>query len=141
MTGSLVRESTDFIMNNILNIILMVLFITIYTGFVLINGLLEKKTKPKLKRVVIIENLSNQSGLQETLKNGFCRSTLSDNKIRQKNCKQLSRSNCNAVECCVYAKQQGSNTFNCVAGDQSGPTFITNPPTDEYYYLGKLRKQ
>ena len=144
MKDSLLQHSVDFIFDHFLDITIVVLFIGIYSSFVILNGLIERKSKPKLKRVVVIENLSNQgdthSDMRSAMHNGFCKSTLHDNNKREENCKKLSQSNCNAVECCVYAKQQGSDIFTCVAGDKFGPTFISKPPVDEYYYLGKLKK-
>ena len=72
------------------------------------------------------------------LKKGFCNGTNSDFKKRHKHCSKLSKVNCNAVECCIYGRSKGNESFKCVAGDHSGPVFITTPPIDEYYYLGKL---
>ena len=141
MKKSFFQNAIDFIIDNFLNITLFVLFLVLYTIYVTLNGLLEKKSNPKLKRTIIIENMSNREGLKTALRNGFCTSTLSDNNTRHQNCGQLSQSNCNAVECCVYAKENGSDIFNCVSGDQLGPTFISDPPIDEYYYLGKLYKK
>lgn len=141
MKKSLIRASMDFIIKHFLDITLFVLFLIIYTGYILANNLTEKKTTPKLQRMVIFENMSNHEEMKETLKNGFCSSTLSDNNARHSNCGELSQTNCNAVECCVYAKDPNGDNFSCVAGDKLGPTFISNPPIDEYYYLGKLYKR
>jgi len=145
MKDSLFQHAVDFIFDHFLDITIVVLFIGIYSSFVILNGLVERKSKPKLKRVVVIENLSNNSDMKSAMQNGFCKSTLSDNNKREENCKKLSQDNCNAVECCIYAKQpnreHGSDIFTCVAGDKQGPTFISKPPVDEYYYLGKLKKK
>jgi len=141
MKKSLFQASLDFIFRHFLDITLFVLFLVIYMGYVITNNLTEKKSKPKLKRMVVFENMANHEEMQTALKNGFCSSTLSDNNVRHRNCGQLSQTNCNAVECCVYAKEAGGDTFSCVAGDNLGPTFISNPPIDEYYYLGKLYKK
>jgi len=141
MKEGLLQHSVDFILNHFLDITIVVLFIGIYSSFVILNGLMKKKSNPKLKRMVVIENLSNHSDMQTALRGGFCKSSLSDNNKREENCNKLSQGNCNAVECCVYAKQQGSEIFTCVAGDKLGPTFISTPPVDEYYYLGKSNKK
>lgn len=141
MKKSLLQDSMDFIFDNFLNITLFILFLVLYSGYIITHGLLEKKSHSKLKRVVVIENMRNREEMQVALRNGFCKSTLSDNNLRQQNCEKLSQSNCNVAECCVYAKEHGSDIFNCVAGNKGGPTFISNPPVDEYYYLGKLHKR
>jgi len=141
MKKSLFQASLDFIFRHFLDIALFVLFLVIYMGYVITNNLTEKKSKPKLKRMVVFENMANHEEMQTALKNGFCSSTLGDNNVRHRNCGRLSQTNCNAVECCVYAKEAGGDTFSCVAGDNLGPTFISNPPIDEYYYLGKLYKK
>jgi len=137
MKDSLLQHSVDFILDHFLDITIVVLFIGIYSSFVILNGLIERKSKP--------EQGDTHSDMKSALHNGFCKSTLHDNNKREKNCNKLSQDNCNAVECCVYAKQpnrkHGSDIFTCVAGDKHGPTFISKPPVDEYYYLGKLNNK
>ena len=59
MKKSLLQSSLDFIFKHFLDITLFVLFLIIYTGYIITNNLTEKKSKPKLKRTVIFENMAN----------------------------------------------------------------------------------
>ena len=54
MKDSLLQHSVDFILDHFLDITIVVLFIGIYSSFVILNGLIERKSKPELKRVVVI---------------------------------------------------------------------------------------
>ena len=141
MVLSLIDESAIFIKANWGSIfaVMILLFLTII--FSIFYGSPPKKGTPTLKRVVIIEKMTNQSNdFSETIRKGFCSGTNVDFKTRHNQCSELSKENCNSVECCVYGRPKGQGEFKCVAGDKSGATIITKPPIDEYYYLGKLVK-
>ena len=86
----------------------------------------------KLEQVITIEKLTNLDR-----ENGFCKSNDSNAAVLEKKCNQLSKKNCNVVNCCVYL-----NDDKCVAGDSNGPTFITddkgkNIDIDTYYFRNK----
>jgi len=70
MKKSLFQASLDFIFRHFLDITLFVLFLVIYMGYVITNNLTEKKSKPKLKRMVVFENMANHEEMQTALKNG-----------------------------------------------------------------------
>lgn len=100
--------------------------------FALMNWSIENDNDPELEQVVTIEKLTNMEK-----KNGFCKSNSNDSQKLEKKCNQLSKKNCNVVDCCVYL-----NNSKCVAGDSSGPKFLTDKEgndinIDTYYFKNK----
>ena len=55
----------------------------------------------------------------------------------QESCNELTKKNCLATSCCVYAKMQGKE--KCHSGDEHGPTFrrdeIGKTHDVDYYYF------
>jgi hypothetical protein len=71
---------------------------------------------------------------------GFCKSHEGDRSKLQKSCSKLTRDNCLATSCCVYAKMDGIE--QCHSGDINGPTFKRDPNgktnnIDYYYFKNK----
>jgi len=71
---------------------------------------------------------------------GFCKSYEGNTDDLQKNCALLTRENCLATSCCVYAKMDGKE--QCHAGDIHGPIFKRNEfgktkDIDYYYFRNK----
>ena len=140
----LVKQSIKFIGDHFLDILLVVLLIFLYVSYLIVHNVTIEETHPKLKKVVVFENMDNLNdsalSFKETLRNGFCKETERHNNP-DLNCNQLDDHSCkNLVKCCVFARQQ-DKSFKCVSGDSSGPTNITKPAVDEWYYLGKLHKK
>lgn len=86
-----------------------------------------------------IENMTTME--KET---GFCKAHESNSENREKACNELSESNCNSVDCCVFLNSNGTN--KCVAGGADGPTFLTDDSgkgldIEKYYYKNKCYGQ
>ena len=86
----------------------------------------------ELEKVVTIEKLTNLDRSK-----GFCKANDSNAASLEKKCNQLTKKNCNVVNCCVYL-----NDTKCVAGDKNGPTFTTDDKDkkidiDTYYFRNK----
>jgi hypothetical protein len=71
---------------------------------------------------------------------GFCKTHEGDRNKLQKSCSELTRDNCLATSCCVYAKMEGNE--QCHSGDINGPTFKRDKSgktknIDYYYFRNK----
>ena len=71
---------------------------------------------------------------------GFCESHKGDRAKLQQSCSELTKENCMATSCCVYAKMKGEE--KCHSGDEHGPTFRRDDngkthDIDYYYYKNK----
>ena len=119
MAKDLLGQSMEFIGDNILDIILVVLIIFLSISYMIVNGIKIEKTHPKLRKVVIFENMDN-------IKN-FCKHTNSMNNP-DLTCK-------NDTTCCLYDVSKET----CVSATNGKPT-NHNLGIDEWYYLGKLKK-
>lgn len=68
---------------------------------------------------------------------GFCKTHEGDRNKLQSSCSMLTKDNCLATSCCVYAKMEGVE--QCHSGDINGPTFKRdkNGKTNniDYYYF------
>ena len=86
----------------------------------------------ELEQVVTIEKMSNLDRSK-----GFCKNNEGNASVLEKKCNNLSKLNCNTVNCCVHL-----NGTKCVAGDSSGPTFTSDDNgkdinIDTYYFRNK----
>lgn len=84
------------------------------------------------KMVDVIETFNNNDG--------FCKTHEGNRNKLEKSCSELTKDNCLATSCCVYAKIDG--TVQCHSGDINGPTFKRddNGKTkniDYYYFRNK----
>jgi hypothetical protein len=75
--------------------------------------------------------------LSTDLEKDFCKSFLGKSNKLEKQCDQLTKSNCKSSPCCVFV-----DNHKCVAGGANGPTFETKPNgskinMDYYYYQNK----
>lgn len=86
---------------------------------------------------VIVETVTLES-MQNIISNSFCESHQSDSADKlDKACNNLTKGNCNNVNCCVWV-----NGSTCSAGNSNGPLFTTNANgkkinIDNYYYQTK----
>lgn len=88
----------------------------------------------QIEKVVDIEAFDSMNST------GFCKSHEGDRNSLQKSCAKLTKENCLATSCCVYAKMNGKE--QCHSGDQHGPTFRRNEngkthDIDYYYFRNK----
>lgn len=86
----------------------------------------------ELEQVVTIEKLTNLDRQK-----GFCENNKKNSDKLEKKCNDLTKTNCNVVNCCVYL-----NGNKCVAGDKNGPVFTTDDndkkiDVDTYYFRNK----
>lgn len=82
--------------------------------------------------------------LSSDLEKDFCKSFLGSSDQLEKQCNQLTRSNCKSSHCCLLIGNGDLDVKDnkCVAGGPNGPTFQTNPDgskinIDYYYYQNK----
>ena len=132
-----IGQSFSYIGENIFAIAIVVIGLTLMTGYVLRKGTAPARTHRTLQKVAILENMATQGTFNQTLRAGFCRSTLGDSDERNRNCGLLNKKQCSLASCCGWARRKGASSFLCVAGDATGVTYNPNQ-IDEYYYLGKL---
>lgn len=137
-------EIINFIKENFKVIIIIVIVLLFLLVLINIKGinLNEKKIHSKLVQKVTVETFdsTNDINLDKIMgkTNTFCESYLENSGELEKACKQLTKSNCANVTCCVF------NNGKCAAGDINGPTYKTDKDgnlitMDSYYYLGKCR--
>ena len=110
-----------------------VIIIGLMVLFSIINFDLTPIQDKYVEKIVDIESFS-------MMDKGFCKSHKGNSKDLQISCSELTKKNCLATSCCVYAKMDGKE--QCHAGDESGPTFRrdSNGKTkdiDYYYFKNK----
>lgn len=107
-------------------------------GLIVFFAIMEFKLTPikeaQVEKVVDIEAFNN---IHE---GGFCKSHEGDRNSLQKSCAKMTKGNCLATSCCVYAKMEGVK--QCHSGDMNGPTFKRDDNgksknIDYYYYKNK----
>lgn len=130
-------ELVDFIKQNYLSILTIIVVVLILLVTMAIKGinLNSPKSESKLVQQVVIETLDTLRGSNSTLAASFCESYLGNSQELEGACNQLTENNCAQAKCCVYAKEK------CVAGGKDGPTYKTDKDgklltIDSYYYLG-----
>lgn len=136
-------EIVDFIKENGQEIVIIVIVVLFLLVLINIKGIDLNAPKPESKLVqqVTVETFDSESNIKKMMASSsenFCESYLGNSEELEKGCNQLTESNCNEVNCCVYGNGK------CVAGDISGPTYKTDKDgklitMDTYYYLGKCR--
>jgi len=103
-------------------------------GMIVFFAIIEFKLTPikdiHIQKIVEIEAFDNPAI-------AFCKSHEGKRHELQTSCSKLSKDNCLATSCCVYAKMNGKEL--CHSGDHHGPTFKRdkNGKTRdiEYYYF------
>lgn len=81
---------------------------------------------------IITDGCSKKSILKSDYEADICTTYAGEYKELDKKCKALSNENCNLSSCCISL-----NGTKCVAGNASGPTYLTDQGNaiDYYYYL------
>ena len=136
-------EIIDFLQENYVSIVIIVVIILFMLVFISIRGwnLNPEKPESKLVQQVTVETFENSgypnvSKAKTNMATSFCKSFLGQSDELEKACNQLTETNCAATNCCVFANGK------CLAGDIHGPTYKTDDEgnlitMDSYYYLGQ----
>ena len=112
----------------------------IMIGLIVFFAIIELKMTPlqdrQVQKVVNIEAFDNNANND----NGFCKTHEGDRNKLQESCSKMTKDNCLATSCCVYALMDGKE--QCHSGDMNGPTFKRdkNGKTkniDYYYFRNK----
>ena len=84
--------------------------------------------------LIITDGCSKKSILRSDYEEDICTKYYGDNKSIDAKCKALSNDNCNLTDCCILL-----NGTKCVAGNDQGPSYLTDQGNeiDYYYYLYK----
>ena len=108
-----------------------ILIIGIMVFFSIIGFDLTPVEDKQIEKVVDIEAFDSMAST------GFCKNHEGDRKSLQESCSKLTKDNCVATSCCVYAKMKGKE--QCHSGDIHGPTFRRNEQGKthdiDYYYF------
>jgi hypothetical protein len=133
----------DFIKNNYLNILIIVIIVLGLLVIINLKGINLNPPKPqaKLLQEVTVEGFENEEFEQLKLKpsDSFCESYLGNSAELELECNKLTESNCAETKCCVFTVNKESR--KCVAGSINGPTYKTDKDgklitMDSYYYMG-----
>lgn len=142
-----IRGSYKFIKENILNILLVSLFLFI----ILIISVLYNKNENTTKENMTVEkaedniekrDMNNKTNdLMKQIENGFCNKYHGKTHELEKACEKLTNNNCKMSGCCVLANLENKG-LKCVAGDKQGPTYQNDEKGndinfDYYYYENK----
>ena len=127
----------------------------IIIGLIVFFAIIEFKLTPiqdrQVEKVVNIEafnnnanNANNDNNTNNTNNandnNGFCKTHEGDRNKLQESCSEMTKDNCLATSCCVYALMDGKE--QCHSGDINGPTFKRDKngkskDIDYYYFRNK----
>jgi len=130
-----------FTLRYILKLAGAVLIILALMTFLRVSGLNENKEDlfPQQKtQVAKMEGMDNLStSINNSPATDFCLSLKGQSDQLNEKCQFLTKKNCAKISCCGWL-----NDEKCVAGNESGPTFQTEPggtkiPIDSYYYENK----
>ena len=154
-----VHGSIQFIRNNIVSILLMVLILFLTTSFFVMHKIIFPKSSPVLEKVIVVENFTADDALNPTevasdvsdrliidkptvydnsvLPTQFCSTHVRDLKAGHDSCRQLKTSDtCNLTSCCIWASHKKDGE-GCVGGDHLGPTFDAFDYKPDYLFSGK----
>lgn len=126
---------TIFLRENWADILFFVLLMVVYMIVVTLkNGAdkIEPDGEKKTIKTIVMETF---------LGDDFCAAHSGSSQYLNKSCAKLSKSTCMVTDCCVYAKYPEEKTGKCVAGDEHGPTYLSDdtPMELEYYYYNKKK--
>ena len=75
----------------------------------------------KVVEIESFENNDNDNDNDNRTQTSFCKTHEGDRNNLQNSCSKLTKNNCLATSCCVYALMDGRE--QCHSGDINGPTF------------------
>ena len=132
----------EYIKDDIASILsVMIVILGLIVFFAIIEFDLTPITDRRVQKIVNIEAFGGKiKSPIEKYGTAFCDSHTGDSAKLDKSCKTLTKDNCLATSCCVYAKMSGKEL--CRAGDVGGPTFKRNEngktkDIDYYWYKNK----
>jgi len=97
-----------------------VIIIGLMVFFAIIEFKLNSIDVPKKSSVIEVEGFVNSNNDNDKY-SSFCKTHEGDRNKLQTSCSKLTKSNCLATSCCVYADMDGKE--QCHSGDINGPTF------------------
>lgn len=124
---------------HILSVVIIILGLIVF--FAIIEFNLTPVSNTQVQKVVNIEAFGEKiKSSIEKYGNAFCESHRGNSAKLEKSCETLTKDNCLATSCCVYAKMSGKEL--CRAGDIGGPTFKRDEngktkDIDYYWYKNK----
>jgi hypothetical protein len=117
----------------------------IMIGLIVFFAIIELKMTPiqdrQIQKIINIETFDNNDNTNNANdNNGFCKTHEGDRNKLQKSCSKMTKDNCLATSCCVYALMDGKK--QCHSGDINGPTFKRDENgksknIDYYYFRNK----
>jgi hypothetical protein len=117
---------------HIISVVILILGIIIAMQLLGIN-LDETSDSTHIAKIVTVEAYDNMHA-------NFCETYRGKRHELEEKCNELTKKNCLATNCCVYANIDGSE--KCMSGSKHGPTYRTNDDgtnkeVDYYYYKNK----
>ena len=126
-----------------LSVTIIMLGILVYFSIIGFN--LNPSRDVHVQKVVEIESFENNDNDNDNdndnrTQTSFCKTHEGDRNNLQNSCSKLTKNNCLATSCCVYALMDGRE--QCHSGDINGPTFKRDDngktkDIDYYYYRNK----
>ena len=96
-----------------------IVIIGLIVFFAIIEFKLNSARNFHVEKIVELEAFENGGGAN--IQNSFCKTHEGDRNKLQTSCSKLTKTNCLATSCCVYAKM--GDKEQCHSGDINGPTF------------------
>ena len=105
---------------HIISVSIIIIGLIVY--FAIIEFKLNSVRNTRVEKVVEIEAFENgKDSNNSSIQSSFCKTHEGDRNKLQTSCSKLTKNNCLATSCCVYAKMEGKE--QCHSGDINGPTF------------------
>jgi len=137
-----INIDTEYIKENfapILSVIIVILGLIVFFSIIELN--LNPIKNSQIEKIVSIEAFENKmKSANDKYSSSFCKSHTGNSSELNKACNDLTRDNCLATSCCVYAKIEDNES--CYAGGEDGPTFKRDEngktkDIDFYWYKNK----
>ena len=126
----------------ILSVVIVILGLIVFFSIIELD--LTPVKNPHIEKIVSIEAFENKmksaNDKNDKYNSSFCKSYTGNSSKLDKACNDLTRDNCLATSCCVYAKIEDKES--CYAGGEDGPTFKRDEngktkDIDFYWYKNK----
>jgi hypothetical protein len=98
---------------------IVIIFITLLSLFSILGINFNPSENKIIQKEVVVESFGSNND-SNSLSDDFCNQFSSQSDVLDKQCNKLTEHNCNTTSCCVWL-----NGKKCVAGNESGPTFLT----------------